>query len=200
MSGIPPSLEKVAELMARFPGIGRKSARRIALSLLDRSREDVILLARAFLDVKDNVRRCPVCNHITESVPCDICQNPRRDSLLICVVEDSMDVLAIEKTAVFHGKYHVLGGLISPLNGIGPDDLAIESLLARTNEIRELVFAINSSVEGEMTMHYIRKMLQNSPVKISYLARGIPIGSDLEFVDDATLARAMESRIELKGD
>ncbi len=200
MSGIPPSLEKVTELMAKFPGIGRKSARRIALSLLDRSREDVILLARAFLDVKDNVRRCPICNHITESVPCDICQNPRRDSSVVCVVEDSMDVLAIEKTAVFHGKYHVLGGLISPLNGIGPDDLAIEALLARTSDIHELVFAINSSVEGEMTMHYIRKMLSSSPVTISYLARGIPIGSDLEFVDDATLARALESRIELKGD
>ncbi|HDR05376.1 MAG TPA: recombination protein RecR [Candidatus Marinimicrobia bacterium] len=200
MSGIPPSLEKLAELMAKFPGIGRKSARRIAFSLLDRPREDIILLARAFLDVKDNVRRCPVCNHITESEPCDICQNPRRDSSVICVVKDSMDVLAIEKTTVFHGKYHVLGGLISPLNGIGPDDLSIEPLLIRAKEIHELVFAINSSVEGEMTMHYIRKMLSNCPVSISYLARGIPIGSDLEFVDDATLARALQSRIELKGE
>lgn len=200
MAGIPASIDKVSEIFSRFPGIGRKSARRIAFYLMDRPREEVIQMAKALVDIKDKVRRCPICNHITEDIPCDICQNPRRDETSVCVVEDSMDVLAIEKTAVFHGKYHVLGGLISPLDGVGPDDLAIDSLINRLDKVSELIFAINSSVEGDTTMYYLRKIAEKFNIKISYLARGIPIGGDLEYVDDITLARALEGRIEIPGE
>ncbi len=197
MSAVPTVIEQLAEQFARFPGIGRKSARRIAFYLLDQSRDDVVALAKSLLDIKDKIRHCPVCNHITEDIPCPVCSDTRRDQRLLCVVEDSMDVFSIEKTASFRGRYHVLGGLISPLDGVGPEDLAIDSLMSRLDGVEEVIFAVNPSVEGDTTAFYLKKMLAEKKIRFSFLARGIPMGSDLEFIDEATLTRALEGRTEL---
>ncbi|MFO7840963.1 MAG: recombination mediator RecR [Fidelibacterota bacterium] len=197
MSGLPEVIQRLESVFSRFPGIGRKSARRIAFHLLDKERDEVIQVAKAIVDLKDKIVRCPVCNHITEETPCEICSNPRRDDSIICVVEDSLDVIALEKSVSFRGKYHVLGGLISPLDGIGPDDLAIEGLMRRLDNVRELIIAINPSVEGDTTTFYLMRMLRDKDIRITRLARGIPIGGDLEYTDEATLANALEGRIEI---
>mgnify|MGYP001340720240 CR=1 FL=1 len=197
MAGIPDVILRVESLFSKFPGIGRKSARRIAFYLMDREREDVVQVAEALIDLKDKITHCPVCNHITEKIPCDICAAVQRDESILCVVEDSMDVISLERTVSFKGKYHVLGGLISPLDGIGPDDLAIESLMVRLDKVREVILAINPSVEGDTTSFYLSRLLRKFPVKVTRLARGIPIGGDLEYTDEATLARAIEGRIEI---
>jgi len=197
MSIVPAVIEELAEHFARFPGVGRKSARRMAFYLLEQPREDVLNLAKKLVDVKDRISRCPVCNHITEEIPCRICSDPKRDAGLLCVVEDSMDVFSIEKTASFRGRYHVLGGLISPLDGVGPDDLAIDSLIPRMESVREIIFAVNPSVEGDTTAFYMKKLVADRDIKLSFLARGIPMGSDLEYIDEATLTRALEGRTEL---
>lgn len=197
MAGIPDVISEVERLFSKFPGIGRKSARRIAFYLLDKEREDVLEIAKSIIDLKDKIERCSVCNHITEHSPCDICSNTKRDSSVLCVVEDSLDVIALEKTVSFRGKYHVLGGLISPLDGIGPDDLAISSLMSRLDSVKEIIFAINPSVEGDTTSFYLTRLLKDKPIKITRLARGIPMGGDLEYTDEATLARALEGRIEI---
>lgn len=197
MAGIPEPIHLVESLLSRFPGIGRKSARRIAFYLLEKERSEIVDLAKALVDLKDKISHCPICNHITETTPCDICSNPKRDDSILCVVEDSMDVIALEKSVSFRGKYHVLGGLISPLDGIGPDDLAIDGLLQRLDKVKEVIIAINPSVEGDTTTFYISRLLKKYPVKITRLARGIPIGGDLEYTDEATLARALEGRLEI---
>lgn len=197
MAGIPEPIQVVESLLSRFPGIGRKSARRIAFYLLEKDRADIVDLAKALLDLKDKITHCPVCNHITEKTPCEICSNPKRDDSILCVVEDSMDVIALEKSVSFRGKYHVLGGLISPLDGIGPDDLAIDGLLQRLDKVKEVIIAINPSVEGDTTTFYLSRLLKKYPVKITRLARGIPIGGDLEYTDEATLVRALEGRLEI---
>ncbi|MBN2781034.1 MAG: recombination protein RecR [Candidatus Marinimicrobia bacterium] len=197
MAGIPEVILRVESLFSKFPGIGRKSARRIAFYLMDREREDVVQVAEALIDLKDKITHCPVCNHITEKIPCDICAAVQRDESILCVVEDSMDVISLERTVSFKGKYHVLGGLISPLDGVGPDDLAIESLMVRLDKVKEVILAINPSVEGDTTSFYLSRMLRKFPVKVTRLARGIPIGGDLEYTDEATLARAIEGRIEI---
>ena len=197
MAGIPDVISEVERLFSKFPGIGRKSARRIAFYLMDKEREDVLEIAKAIIDLKDKIERCSICNHITEQSPCDICSNPKRDNSILCIVEDSLDVIALEKTVSFRGKYHVLGGLISPLDGIGPDDLAISSLMSRLDSIKEIIFAINPSVEGDTTSFYLTRLLKDKPIKITRLARGIPMGGDLEYTDEATLARALEGRIEI---
>jgi recombination protein RecR len=200
MAGIPDVITEVERLFSKFPGIGRKSARRIAFYLLDKEREDVLEIAKAIVDLKDKIERCSICNHITEHSPCDICSNPKRDSSILCIVEDSLDVIALEKTVSFRGKYHVLGGLISPLDGIGPDDLAISTLMSRLDTVKEIIFAINPSVEGDTTSFYLTRLLKDKPIKITRLARGIPIGGDLEYTDEATLARAIEGRIEISNE
>jgi recombination protein RecR len=197
MAGIPEVIQHVESLFSRFPGIGRKSARRIAFYLLEKDRSEIIDLAKALVDLKDKITHCPICNHITESTPCDICRDPRRDDSLLCVVEDSMDVIALEKSASFRGKYHVLGGVISPLDGIGPNDLAIDGLMDRLKDVKEVVIAINPSVEGDTTTFYLSRLLKKYPLKVTRLARGIPIGGDLEYTDEATLARALEGRLEI---
>ncbi|MDA3871494.1 MAG: recombination mediator RecR [Candidatus Marinimicrobia bacterium] len=198
MSNIPDSIEKISELFSKFPGIGRKSARRIAFHLMDASRENVIEIAKAIIDLKDKVKHCPICNYMTEKTKCSICSDPKRDDSVICVVEDSMDVIALEKSVSFNGKYHVLGGLISPLDGIGPDDLDFDGLLKRLDNVKEIVVAINPSIEGDTTIYYLNKIVKNGSIKITNLARGIPIGGDLEFTDEATIARALENRTEIK--
>ncbi len=157
----------------------------------------MIEVAKALVDLKDKISHCPICNHITEQTPCDICSNPKRDESLLCVVENSLDVIALEKSLSFRGKYHVLGGLISPLDGVGPDDLSIEALLRRLEPVKELIIAINPSVEGDTTTFYLIRLLKEYPLKITRLARGIPVGGDLQYTDEATLARAMEGRMEI---
>jgi recombination protein RecR len=198
MSNIPNSIEKISELFSKFPGIGRKSARRIAFHLMDTPRENVIEIAKAIIDLKDKVKHCPICNYMTEQTKCSICSDPKRDDSIICVVEDSMDVIALEKSMSFNGKYHVLGGLISPLDGIGPDDLDFDGLLKRLDNVKEIIVAINPSIEGDTTIYYLNKIVKNGSIKITNLARGIPIGGDLEFTDEATIASALENRTEIK--
>lgn len=190
------SVEQLAEQFAQLPGIGRKTAYRLALYVIKMEREEVVTLARALVNAKDKVRYCSVCSNITEADPCLICSNTKRDRSLICVVEEPNDVLAIEKTHDFKGLYHVLGGALSPLDGIGPDDLRMKELLQRCGEeTQEIILAMNPNVEGEATTLYLSRLLKPLGLKVTRIARGLPVGSDLEFADEATLSRALEGRI-----
>jgi recombination protein RecR len=191
------SVEQLAEQFSQLPGIGRKTAHRLALYVLKMSREEVVALARALVDVKDKVRYCSVCSNITESDPCPICSNPKRERRLICVVEEPNDVHAIEKTNDFKGLYHVLGGALSPLDGIGPDDLKVQELLDRLSHVNvdEVILALNPNVEGEATTLYLSKLLKPLEIRVTRIARGLPVGLDLEYADEATLSRALEGRI-----
>lgn len=190
------SVEHLAEQFSQLPGIGRKTAHRLALYILKMSRDEVVTLAKALVNVKDKVRYCSICSNITETDPCGICSNSKRDQSLICVVEEPNDVLAIEKTHGFKGLYHVLGGALSPLDGIGPDDLRVKELLQRMDaSVEEIILALNPNVEGEATTLYLSKLLKPLSVKVTRIARGLPVGSDLEFADEATLSRALEGRI-----
>ncbi len=191
------SIEQLAEQFAQLPGIGRKTAQRLALYVLKMSRDEVVTLAKALVNVKDKVRYCTICSNITESDPCAICSNTKRERSFICVVEEPHDVLAIEKTHEFKGLYHVLGGALSPLDGIGPDDLKIKELLERLSNatIDEIILALNPNVEGEATTLYLSRLLKPLGIKVTRIARGLPVGSDLEFADEATLSRAFEGRI-----
>ncbi len=196
MLSTSPSLDAVITEFTRLPGIGRKTAQRLALFLLKLSSEDVHRMAAALLDLKEKVRACSICGNITEEDPCTICTSTKRTRGLICVVEESNDVFAIERTNEFRGLYHVLGGRLSPLEGIGPDDLNIRSLVTRTNDsVEEVILALNPTVEGEATTLYISKLLKPLGIRITRIARGIPIGSDLEFADSATIGRALEGRV-----
>lgn len=191
------SIEQLAERFSQLPGIGRKTAHRLALFVLKMQREEVVSLAQALVNVKDKVRYCSICSNITESDPCVICSNTKREQAYICVVEEPHDVLAIEKTHEFKGLYHVLGGALSPLDGIGPDDLKIKELLQRLSNtsIEEVILALNPNVEGEATTLYLSRLLKPLGLKVTRIARGLPVGSDLEFADEATLSRALEGRI-----
>jgi recombination protein RecR len=190
------SVEQLAEQFARLPGIGRKTAHRLALYVLKMDREEVAALAAAILNVKDKVRYCSVCSNITEVDPCAICSNARRDRSIICVVEEPSDVLALEKTNEFKGLYHVLGGALSPLDGIGPEELRVKELLPRVQHgVEEVILALNPNVEGEATTLYLSKLLKPLGVKVTRIARGLPMGSDIEFADEATLSRALEGRV-----
>lgn len=192
------ALQQLIEEFAQLPGIGRKTALRLALFVLKRPREEVVKMARALVDVKDRITTCSVCCNITETDPCTICSSAKREGTAICVVEEPSDVIALEKTNEFRGLYHVLGGALSPLDGIGPDELKIRELLRRLpGNIIEVILALNPTVEGEATTIYLTKLLKPLGVKISRLARGIPVGGNLEFADEATLARALEGRITL---
>jgi recombination protein RecR len=192
------SIEHLAEQFAQLPGIGRKTAHRLALYVLKLSRDEVVTLAKALVNVKDKVRYCSICSNITETDPCGICSNPKREQTSICVVEEPSDVLAIEKTHEFKGLYHVLGGALSPLDGVGPEDLRVKELLQRMgNSVEEVILAMNPNVEGEATTLYLSKLLKPVGVKVTRIARGLPVGSDLEFADEATLTRALEGRITL---
>ena len=160
-------------------------------------REDVVTLARALVNVKDKVKYCTICSNITEADPCPICSNTKRDRSIVCVVEDPTDVLALERTNEFRGLYHVLGGALSPLDGIGPEDLRIRELLHRVTDAgcEEVILALNPNVEGEATTLYLSKLLKPLGMKITRIARGLPVGTDLEFADEATLSRALEGRM-----
>lgn len=195
------SIETLIDAFSRLPGIGRKSARRLAMHVLQQPREEAERLATALLDVKERVIRCSVCQNVTdrEEDPCRICSGAGRDRSVICVVESPVDVLAFEKTAHYRGLYHVLHGVISPLDGVGPDDIKIRELLERlqgegSGGVREIVLALNPTVEGETTSLYLTRLLRPLGVEVTKIARGIPVGAELEFIDEATLSRAMEGR------
>ena len=196
MLSTSPSLDKLISEFSRLPGIGRKTAQRLALYILNLPRDEVETMAGALLELKDNVRTCSVCCNITEEDPCAICASPKRDRKIICVVEESNDVFAIEKTNDYMGVYHVLGGHLSPLDGIGPEDLRIRELLDRSkSDVGEVILALNPNVDGEATTLYLAKLLSPLGLNVTRIARGLPIGSDLEFADNATISRALEGRI-----
>ena len=192
------ALERAIEELARLPGTGRKSAQRIAIHLLKQSEERVLTLADTLIQLKKSVSRCTVCGTITDRDPCPICSNPKRMNGTICVVEEFQDVYIIEKTNEFRGRYHVLGGIISPLENIGPDDIRIKELLKRISsedeQVQEVILALNPDAEGEATSYYINKLLLNYDVRVTRIAYGIPMGTELEFIDEATLSRAFASR------
>ncbi|HIA28904.1 MAG TPA: recombination protein RecR [Candidatus Marinimicrobia bacterium] len=197
MRALPDSVNHLIDGFSRFPGIGKKTAQRMAFFLLKTERHLAVSLAKSILEMKDRVHACPLCHNISETSPCGICTDPKRDETLLCVVEDATDLLSLEKTSEFRGKYHVLGGVISPLDGIGPDDLHVDSLLERLNGVKEVVIATNPSAQGETTALYLAKILKPKGVKVSKLARGIPMGGDLEYTDEATIVSALEGRVEL---
>ena len=195
-------LEKAVQQFAKLPGIGRKTALRLVLHLLRQEEEEVSQLADAISRMRKEVRRCKGCHNISDSELCPICSNPRRDGSTICVVENIQDVMAVENTQQFHGLYHVLGGVISPMDGIGPSDLEIESLVERVSqgEVKEVILALSSTMEGDTTNFYIfRKLAPYHDVKISIIARGISVGDELEYTDEVTLGRSILNRTIFEG-
>jgi recombination protein RecR len=198
MSEIEP-LVRLTEELQKLPSIGAKSAQRLAFHLLKQSREDVDRLRAALHDVKERVTYCSVCSNITDRDPCFYCTDSGRDRQLICVVEDPHNVAAVEKTGDFKGAYHVLMGALSPLKGVGPDDLHIKGLLQRvgSDQVREVILATNPNVEGEATAIYLAKLLKPLGVRVSRIAMGVPVGSDLEYADEITMLKAMEGRREV---
>ncbi|MDR0663257.1 MAG: recombination mediator RecR [Spirochaetaceae bacterium] len=191
------AIDNLVALLSRLPGIGKKSAQRLAYHILEAPRSYAETLATALSTLHDSIKRCSVCGSFTETDPCPICTDKTRDATLLCVVERSQDVRVIEESREYGGRFHVLGGLIAPLDGIGPDDLAIGSLLARVrNErIREVILALNPTVEGDTTSLYIQKMLKDMPAAVTRLASGLPVGGDLEYADRLTLARSLRGRV-----
>lgn len=190
------SIERVVELFASLPTIGKKTARRLAFHVLRQPAENVELFARALVEMRAQVRECSVCHTFTDVETCSICASPKRLPSVICVVEQPSDVMAIERTGDFRGRYHVLHGALSPLDGIGPEDIRLKELIARlSSEVIEVILALNPNVEGEVTTQYIAKLVSPLGIRLTRIARGVPMGSDLEFADDATLARAFEGRV-----
>jgi len=190
------AIQDLIDELGRLPGIGPKSAQRIAFHIIQSERVDVTRLADVLRTVKERVKFCIECGNISEEDLCRICRDPRRDNSLICVVEESKDVMAIEKTREFRGKYHVLGGAISPIDGIGPENLRIRELMARLSDttIQELIIATDPNLEGEATASYLIRQIKPMGIKVSRLASGLPVGGDLEYADEVTLGRAFEGR------
>lgn len=199
MLNISESLENLIQEFSKLPSIGRKTALRISMYLLKQPREEVEKFSTALVEAKNRIKFCTVCCNITEEEVCRICSSSKRSRNVICVVEEPQDVIAIEKTNEYRGLYHVLHGRISPLDGIGPNDIKIKELLARLSEIEipveEIILALNPDVEGETTILYLNKIIRPLDIKTTRIARGIPIGSELEFADEVTLARALEGRV-----
>ncbi len=210
------SVEALVEQFSKLPTVGRKTAQRLAAYVLKMPREEVVEIARALVAVKDRVKECSVCFNVTDTDPCPICLSPKRTASVVCVVEEPNDVLALERTNEFRGLYHVLGGAISPLDGIGPEDLKVRELIARVaappepdvagdgvaedvptyrrEPIQEVILAMNPNVEGDTTAYYISQLLEPLGIRVTRIARGLPIGGDLEYADEATLTRALEGR------
>ena len=200
MQYLPPALEALTEQFARLPGIGAKSAQRLAFYVLNLPDQEAEAFAAAILHAKGSVTRCPICQNLTEGDgPCALCASPKRDHALICVVADPKGVIAMESSGEYHGLYHVLHGVISPMNHVGPDDLRITELVSRVaaGGVEEVIMATNPDTEGETTAMYLSRLLREFGVKITRLAYGIPVGSHLEYADDATLMRALEGRREM---
>jgi len=198
MSGTPKSLERLALEFQKLPGIGAKSAARLAYYLLRSPEDEAQRLARAIDESRAAVRRCSICNTLTEVEPCEICSDPERDGSILCVVEEPGNLVAIEKTREYHGRYHVLWGALSPLRGVGPDEIDTAGLVRRvTPEVREVVLATNPNVEGEATALYLARRLKGSGVRVTRIAFGLPVGGDIEYADEVTMARSLENRREL---
>jgi len=195
MHTLPDSANRLIDELSRLPGVGRKTAQRLAFHFLSSDVELSNSLSNALLDIKKKIKSCSICHGITEEDPCKICDDNKRNDSLICVVENAYDIFVFEKTNSFSGKYHILGGALSPLDGIGPEDLNIDTLLDRVIEGMEVIIATNPSVEGETTALYLSNILGKKGASVTKLARGVPVGSDLEYVDEATLIRAMEGRV-----
>jgi recombination protein RecR len=187
-------LDTLIQLLAKLPGLGPRSARRAALHLIKRRESLLDPLAAAMAKAADAIRPCPICGNLDTVQPCAICRDPERDDDLICVVEDLADLWALERTGAFRGRYHVLGGTLSALDGVGPEDLNIQRLLGRLQPGREVILALNATVEGQTTAHYLADRLAPSGVKISRLAQGVPIGGELDYLDDGTLTAALKAR------
>lgn len=198
-SAIPRPVQALIDELSRLPGIGPKSASRLTYFLLRQPPEQSKSLADALVEMKEHTRFCSICFNMTEADPCPLCQDEQREATSICVVEEPLDVIAIERTRAFKGRYHVLHGAISPVEGIGPDDLRIKELLSRlqSRKINEVILATNPSYEGEATSMYLQKQIAPLGIKVTRLARGLPIGGDLEYADETTLARALEGRNEM---
>ena len=199
MSYYSPSIEKLIEAFERLPSIGSKTAARLAFYILNCSEEETNEFISSITNAKKNLKYCSKCYNISDTNPCIICGNPKRDSSIICVVEDVRDIIAMEKTHEFKGTYHVLHGSISPMNGVGPDDIKIKELLARLmdGQVKEVILATNPRVEGEATAMYLSKLIKPLGIKATRIAHGIPVGGDLEYTDEITLTKALEGRREL---
>ena len=193
-------LERAVEAFSQLPGVGRKTALRLVLHLLRQPADEVDGFAEAIVRVKHDVKYCKVCHNISDSDVCSICSDPRRDASLVCVVENIQDVMAIENTQQFHGLYHVLGGIISPMDGVGPHDLEIDSLVKRVDEggVKEVILALASTMEGDTTNFYLSRKLKGKNVKLSVIARGISVGDELEYTDEVTLGRSILNRTPLE--
>ena len=194
-------LEKAVSEFAKLPGVGRRTALRLVLYLLRRDKKDVLAFANAISDLVENVKYCSVCHSISDDDICPICRDSRRDAATVCVVENIQDVMAIENTRQYNGLYHVLGGVISPMDGIGPSDLEIDSLVKRVQEgtVSEVILALGSTMEGDTTNFYISKRLASTGVKISVIARGISVGGEIEYTDEVTLGRSILNRVPFRG-
>ena len=199
MSLYSPSIEKLIESFEKLPSIGHKTAARLAFYILNSSEEETKEFVNSILDAKKNLKYCSKCYNISDTDPCQICENVKRDQSVICVVEDVRDIVAMERTHEFKGVYHVLHGSISPMNGVGPEDIKIKELLARLmdGQVKEVILATNPRVEGEATAMYISKLIKPLGVKATRIAHGIPVGGDLEYTDEVTLMKALEGRREL---
>ena len=196
MSSYPKSLKNLIECFKKLPSVGEKSAERMALSVMDMGIEQVDLFAESLKSVKNKIKRCPICNNFTEEDICEICADKNRNDNIICVVESPKNIVLFEKIGTYSGKYHVLDGLISPLDGITPEDINIKSLVSRVkdNNIKEIIIAVKPSIEGETTALYISKLFESTPVLITKIAHGVPLGTDMEYIDTLTLEMALEDR------
>ena len=194
MDGFPPSLERVINAFSRFPGIGKKTAQRLGLYVLKSDINSMIEFANSLVEVKEKISFCVQCNNFAEAKRCEICEDPKRNHQIICVVEESSDIVLFENTG-FRGVYQVLGGVLSPLDGIGPDELNLKSLMGRLQDVKEIIVATNTSVEGDATALYLAKLIQPLDIKVTRLARGIPVGGNIEYVDEATLSKSMNERV-----
>jgi recombination protein RecR len=201
MARLPEPIAQLIASLSKLPGIGPRSAERLALHLVQTDPDQVHTLAECLITARQRVQSCEICGALTETQPCHICCDPARDASLICLVERPVDIISVEKSGVFRGKYHVLGGKISPVNGVGPEELRIQQLEERlTREpVKELILALGSDVEGDATSFYLAKILSEKGVRVSRIAHGLPVGGGLEFADELTLSRAIEGRRELTG-
>ncbi|MBE6955104.1 MAG: recombination protein RecR [Ruminococcaceae bacterium] len=199
MRYIPLALERLTEEFARLPGIGGKTAQRLAFHVLSMEREDAERFASTILEVKDSIKTCPICQNLTDEELCPICADPERDHTQVCVVAEPKDVVAMERAREYRGVYHVLHGVISPLNHVGPDEIRVRELLTRVGEggVKEIIMATNPDTEGEATAMYISRLLRPLEIRVTRLAYGIPVGSQLEYADEVTLLRALEGRQEI---
>lgn len=198
-AGAPEPIARLVQEFSKLPGIGPKSAQRLAYHVLRAPEDDALALARALADVKERIVFCGTCFNITEHDPCPLCESDNRDRTLVCVVEQPLDVLVVERTGGFRGLYHVLHGALNPIDGVGPEQLRIGELVARveSGDVSEVIMATNPTLEGEATSMYVQRLLQPLGVRVTRLARGLPSGADLEYMDDLTLSRALEGRQEL---